>query len=150
MIGILRRLTALVLVALVAVFITACDETTDAQRSQAVSLINSERTSRGIKKLTQASDLNTKAGLWAAKMRDQCKLSHSKLSDGVTLNWRSLGENVGYASSITKLHNSFMTSSGHRANVLKSSYDKVGVGVAAGKCHGYNLLYEVQVYADVR
>ena len=46
MIGILRRLTALVLVALVAVFITACDETTDAQRSQAVSLINSERTSR--------------------------------------------------------------------------------------------------------
>jgi uncharacterized protein YkwD len=146
----LRRITALVVVVLAAVFITGCDETTAAQRSQAVSLINSERTSRGIAKLSQASDLNTKAGLWAAKMRDNCKLSHSKLSDGVTLNWRSLGENVGYSSSVARVHDAFMASSGHRANILKTSYDKVGVGVATGRCNGRNVVYEAQVFADVR
>lgn len=145
-----RRLAFASLVALLAVFITACDETTSSQRSEAVSLINRERSKQGVKKLTQASDLNAKAGNWAAKMRDECKLSHSKLSDGVTLSWRSLGENVGYASSISKIHTNLMNSSGHRANILKSSYDKVGIGIATGKCNGYNVVYETQVFADVR
>ncbi|MCB1028238.1 MAG: CAP domain-containing protein, partial [Microthrixaceae bacterium] len=124
------RLALAALVALLAVVVAACDETTDAQRSQAIGLINSERSSRGIAKLSQASDLNAKAGNWAAKMRDECKLSHSKLSDGVTLSWRALGENVGYSSSISKIHTNLMNSSGHRANILNSSYDRVGVGIA--------------------
>ena len=83
-------------------------------------------------------------------MRDECKLSHSKLSDGVTLSWRALGENVGYSSSISKIHTNLMNSSGHRANILNSSYDRVGVGIATGTCNGYSVVYETQVFADVR
>ncbi|MEZ5381768.1 MAG: CAP domain-containing protein [Microthrixaceae bacterium] len=59
------------------------------------------------------------------------------------------GENVGYSSSMTKVHDAFMASSGHQANILKTSYDKVGVGVATGRCDGRNAVYEAQVSADV-
>ena len=86
-------------------------------------------------------------------MGDDCLLytsSHSKLSDGVTLSWRALGENVAYASSIPKTHTSLMNSSRHRANILKSNYNRVGVGVATGKCGGYNVVYVAQVFADAR
>ena len=72
-----RQFALAAVVALLAIVVSSCDETTDAQRSQVVSLINSERSSRKLPKLQQASDLNAKAGSWAAKVRDDCKLSHS-------------------------------------------------------------------------
>ena len=142
-----RQFALAAVVALLALIVVSCDETTDAQRSQVVSQINGERSSRGIPKLQQATDLNNKAGSWAAKMRDECKLSHSNLSSGVTLNWRALGENVAYASSLTDTHTSLMNSDRHRANILKSNYNRVGVGVATGKCGGYNVVYVAQVFA---
>ena len=43
--------------------------------------------------------------------------------------WRSIGENVGVGDSVSSLHSAFMGSSGHRANILKPSYNRVGVGV---------------------
>ena len=43
--------------------------------------------------------------------------------------WRSVGENVGVGYSVSSLHSAFMGSSGHRANILKPSYNRVGVGV---------------------
>jgi len=49
---------------------------------------------------------------------------------GIT-GWTSIGENVGYGSSVDQVHQSFMGSSGHRANILKASYSHVGIGVVA-------------------
>ena len=145
-----RQFALAAVVALLAIIVASCDETTNSQRSQVISLINKERSSRKLPRLVQAGDLNSKAGGWAAKMRNECRLSHSKLSDGVTLSWRALGENVAYASSIPKTHTSLMNSSRHRANILKSNYNRVGVGVATGKCGGYNVVYVPQVFADAR
>ena len=145
-----RQLAIAAVVALLAIIVAACDETTSSQRSQVVSLINNERAKSGAASLRQADDLNTKAGNWAAKMRDECRLSHSNLSDGVTLRWTQLGENVAYASSIPKAHTSLMNSPRHRANILKPSYNRVGVGVAAGQCGGYNVVYVAQVFANAR
>ena len=142
-----RQLALAALVALLALVAASCDETTDSQRSQVVSQINGERSSRRLTKLQQASDLNSKAGSWAAKMRDECKLSHSNLSSGVSLNWRALGENVAYAGSLSKTHTSLMNSPRHKANILKPNYNRVGVGVATGKCGGYNVVYVAQVFA---
>ena len=145
-----RQFALAAVVALLAIVVSSCDETTDAQRSQVVSLINSERSSRKLPKLQQASDLNAKAGSWAAKVRDDCKLSHSKMSDGVTLAWGELGENVGSSASIPKTHTILMNSPAHKANILKSNFDRIGVGVAAGKCDGYDLVFIAEVFADAR
>ena len=145
-----RQFALAVVAALLALIIVSCDETSESQRSQVISQINSERSSRKLSKLQPASDLNSKAGSWAAKMRDECKLSHTKLSDGVSLTWRELGENVAYASSLSGTHSSLMNSPRHKANILKSNYNRVGVGVAAGKCNGYNVVYVAQVFADAR
>ena len=145
-----RQLALAAVVALLAIIVASCDETTNSQRSQVVSLINKERSRAGSGQLRPATDLNNKAGSWAAKMRDECSLSHSNLSKGVTLNWRQLGENVAYAGSISKTHSSLMNSPRHRANILKSNYNRVGVGVATGKCRGYNVVYVAQVFADAR
>jgi uncharacterized protein YkwD len=41
----------------------------------------------------------------------------------------SLGENVGMDYSVLEMHQAFMRSSGHRANILRSTWRKVGVGV---------------------
>lgn len=43
--------------------------------------------------------------------------------------WENAGENVGMGSSMVRLNNAFMASTAHRANVLRQSFRKVGVGV---------------------
>ena len=44
-------------------------------------------------------------------------------------NWVELGENVGVGSTVTSLHQAFMNSTAHRANIVRSTYRYVGVGV---------------------
>ena len=143
-----RRIALALAVVLLGVFITACDETTSGQRSQVVSLINSERSSRKIARLSQSAELNTKAGNWAAKMRDDCNISHSILTDGITFKWKSLGENVGYGKTIPEVHANLMASKRHKANMLNKAFNRVGVGVATGKCRGYQTVYVVEVFAQ--
>ncbi len=42
--------------------------------------------------------------------------------------WRRLGENIGAAGGVKRLHRLFMNSPVHRANILLNSYGFVGVG----------------------
>jgi hypothetical protein len=44
--------------------------------------------------------------------------------------WTAVGENVGVGYTVQQLHDAFMGSSGHRANIMKPTYNQVGVGVA--------------------
>lgn len=62
-------------------------------------------------------------------------LYHNPSLGSQVTNWRSLGENVGYAGGVKAVHRAFMRSAAHKANVLKSSYRHVGVG--ATKKNGY-------------
>ena len=43
----------------------------------------------------------------------------------VVPDWRRVGENVGVGYDVTQLHNAFMGSSGHRANIM-GDYNQVG------------------------
>jgi hypothetical protein len=43
--------------------------------------------------------------------------------------WSLLGENVGVGNTVSSLHKAFMHSPGHRANILRSSFNHSGVGV---------------------
>lgn len=90
---------------------------------------------------TQAQ-AQSKAQAWAEKLAAEGKLYHSKLPDGITVKWCSLGENVGYGPSVSAIEDAYMDSRGHRANILANKWNGVGVGYAKeGK-----RVYTVQVF----
>ncbi len=96
---------------------------------------NSLRSSQGIRSLTEHPALTAKAEAWAQHMASTGRLEHSALSAGLGgLDWRSLGENVGYSSptsnTLLTIHNMLAKSPGHRANMLNKGFTHMGVGVA--------------------
>jgi hypothetical protein len=93
-----------------------------------VSLINSERSSRGLNALNVYWDLVDDARVHSDVMANADKIFHSSNLSGVTSGWAALGENVGVGPTVGDLHAAFMNSSGHRANIL-GDWDSVGVGV---------------------
>lgn len=124
---------------------TSC-ETTDTDRSEVVSLINVSRQQNGLAPLTENLDLNVKADAWAARLRDECRIYHSRLADGAPSNWRKLGENVGRGGTIYQVHGAYLASPGHRRNILDPAYDQVGAGAVWGTCNGYRTVFTVQVF----
>ncbi|MBW3664616.1 MAG: cell wall-binding repeat-containing protein [Actinobacteria bacterium] len=107
-------------------------------------LINGERAKAGLRPLTVHLQLTRigrgHSGVMAAdsdrggSCGDGRTLRHrNPLDGGVTENWRSLRENVGCGSgtlgSPESLHQGFMNSPGHRANVLAPDVEHVGIGV---------------------
>ena len=144
-----RRLVSVAAIVSVALLgLTGCQETTPADQAQVINLVNQSRKQYGRKSLKVDQQLNVKADAWAQNLRNKCRLSHSNLRDGAPSDWRRLGENVGYASSISKVHAAYMKSSGHRANILDGDFDRIGVGAVSGRCNGHNLVFTVQVFLD--
>jgi uncharacterized protein YkwD len=142
---IVRRIPRVVRAGLIAValaaLLTSCFSPA---RGEALRLLNQDRTSRGIPALGSHGQLDAKAQAWAERLARENRLYHSNLSSGITACWRSLGENVGYGSSVAQVQAAFMNSSGHRANILNRSFDRVGVGVA----YNGSRVYTVQVFMD--
>jgi uncharacterized protein YkwD len=96
---------------------------------------NTLRKSQGVAALKEHDTLTNKAEAWAKHMAATGRLEHSNLSSGLGgLKWKALGENVGYSSptsdTLKTIHNMFVNSAGHRANLVKSTYTHMGVGVA--------------------
>lgn len=122
-----------------ALVLTAC---LSGGQMQVLDALNADRKAHGLKTLPTHDALNAKAEAWAEKLARDGRLSHSNLSSGVPSCWRSLGENVGYGSSAAAVQRQYMASSGHRANILASKWDYVGVGYAerGGR------VYTVQVF----
>jgi len=121
-----RALVGTVAVAL-ALLLTACYGS--GQQSVANEM-NADRRSKGRSTLPMHATLNAKAQAWAEKMARDNALSHSSLSAGAPSCWRSLGENVGYGSSVSRIQDAYMASSGHRANILNTKWNWVGTGYA--------------------
>ncbi len=94
------------------------------------SLANSERAARGIPALTWRADLAETAAQWASRMAATGTLAHNPSLGTQIVAWSGLAENVGYAGDVNALHNAWMASAGHRANLLNTSYSEIGVGVA--------------------
>ncbi len=97
--------------------------------AQFIDLINAERTSRGLDALAVDPDLTAGARMQAAAIRDAGRLFHNPDLGSVTTGWTWIGENVGYGYDVANLHDAFMNSSGHRANILKSGATHIGLGV---------------------
>lgn len=120
--------------------------------SEIVRLTNQERQNNGLSPLSENAALNTMA---AARAQELITLfSHTRPNGGdlssifseYGVSWWAIGENIamGYPSPQAVV-SGWMTSDGHRKNILSSSYSSIGVGV-------YNYggtLYYVQIFANL-
>jgi uncharacterized protein YkwD len=106
-------------------------------------LLNGARVNNGLAPLTQHGTLVSLARWRSKDMVDNDYFSHVIKGtswevyhwyDANGLSWSSGGENIGWnngysdADSPVKIHEGFMNSSGHRANVLNSAWSHGGVG----------------------
>ena len=108
-----------------------CWNASDTERGF-VRKMNRSRLARDLGKLTLDPELSRAARKHTVEMVDSDQLFHTgldRLGRWVT-RWTTLGENVGYGTSVTSLHKAFMNSATHRANVLLDRYNHVGVSAA--------------------
>lgn len=129
-----RALVGVIAVAL-ALLLTAC---LSGGQERTIYLTNRDRAAYGRAALAVDGQLLAKAEIWAAKMARDGRIAHSSLTSGAPGCWRSLGENVGVASSPDRLHQAWMASSSHRANILNGVFTHVGVGIVerGGRYYG--------------
>lgn len=90
---------------------------------------NAARAHADVRKLSLDPHLSRVARRQAGAMARKRTLYHTPSLGSLVTRWQSLGENVGYAGSVKRVHRAFMGSPAHKANILKSSYRHVGVGV---------------------
>jgi len=99
------------------------------KESEFVNCINSLRASEGLGLLETHGQLVTKARNWAATMADAGEIWHSDLADGITVQWRRLGENVGMGGTVGALCDAFEASPSHFENLIDPGFRNVGIGV---------------------
>ncbi|MGW2747781.1 CAP domain-containing protein [Streptomyces sp. NPDC001450] len=104
-----------------------------------VALVNAERSKVGCPALTLNSTLTKVAQAHSQDMAAHQNMSHtgsdgSSPGDRITsagYNWSTYGENVAYGySTPEQVMAGWMSSPGHRANILNCSFKEIGVGLA--------------------
>ena len=117
----------------------------EGDEQQLVQLINQERTSQGLPPLTVDRHLTQAARKHTNLMVEHKALSH-KFDGEPTMEIRFAdenlpsdrqAENVGFSDDVISAHNALMNSAGHRANILNSNYNVVGVAVIRSGHHVY-------------
>jgi len=117
-----------------------------------LTLVNEERTSRGLEPLQMELNLNSSADAHSAWMIENNTFSHAG-EDGndaydrivaadmdLSGSWTvaenlaasSLGDAEGYYDEVDKLHEGLMDSTGHRANILNPDLEYIGIGIDLG------------------
>lgn len=104
--------------------------------AQFLSRINTERAKRGRGRLGRNYQLESIASAHAKRMAAAGRIYHNEelfapetvaaLGDP-----DELGENVGRGRSVAELHDSFMRSASHRANILERAYGTSGIAVVS-------------------
>jgi uncharacterized protein YkwD len=97
------------------------------------SLINDTRSLYKRIGLRLNSRLSLVAQRHSARMAKLDRLHHNPnlVKDVGDMPWKILGENVGVGATVNTLHKAFMNSPSHRANILRSAYRLVGIGVVS-------------------
>ena len=108
-------------------------------QSKVQSELNADRRAQGLSSLSIQADAQAKAQAWAENLARQNRLYHSTLSSGIRTRWCSLGENVGYGSSVAQIEDAYMASPGHRANITSTKWNGVGVGHAKNGTRTYTV-----------
>jgi uncharacterized protein YkwD len=98
---------------------------------QLVSRINGARQNHGLRRLRVSPWLSRKAQGHSNRMARRGYLFHTRCLSCMfrSRRWDKLGENVGLAGTVLRVHRLMMRSPSHRSNVLGRGYHSVGVGI---------------------
>ncbi len=96
--------------------------------AQIIAEVNSERAQRGLALLSEDSDLTAAACIRAREIASVFSHTRPDGSSCFTVSEKAYGENIarGY-STVDKVMAAWMSSEGHRANILRASYGSIGV-----------------------
>lgn len=111
---------------------------------QLVALANEERATRGLAPLELDARLVTVARAHSTEMFRLRYFSHTSPETGSPFDrlaaagipYTRAGENLAYARSVATAHRGLMESPGHRENVLRPEFTRIGVGVIAAGPYG--------------
>lgn len=108
-----------------------------AMEREVSTLVNQERAQNGLSPLTLADDLTAVARAHSRDMIDRNFFSHTN-PDGQSpfdrlrsagISYRAAAENIAYGQRTAEaVMNSWMNSSGHRANILSANVSEIGIG----------------------
>ncbi len=113
------------------------DPSTLNYEKEVVRLVNEIRAERGLRELTYDWELSRVARYKSQDMRDNKYFSHTSPTYGSPfqmmksfgIKYRSAGENIARGQATPQaVVDAWMNSSGHRANILNSSFTHIGVG----------------------
>ena len=107
-------------------------------------LINKQRTNNGLKALKVDSEVQRVAKIKAQDMVNNNYFSHNSPTYGspfdmlksFKISYKTAGENIAGNSSNSAAVTAWMNSSGHKANILNSSYNYTGIGVVSSPKYG--------------
>lgn len=116
-----------------------------------LNLLNQERIAQGLSPLTLDAELSRIARIKSADMRDNHYFAHESPTYGHVSNmlktfgysFSGAGENIAHHATTEKAHAAFMSSDGHRRNILSSAWQKVGLGIVYD-ANGY--VYVTQIF----
>ncbi len=122
-----------------------------AQEQKMVNLLNQDRKSNGLAALTVDPELCRIARIKSADMRDNGYFAHESPTYGRVgemlrrfgYAYAAAGENIAHHANVDKAQAAFMSSSGHRANILSATWQKVGVGIVTDR-NGF--IYATQIF----
>ena len=100
-------------------------------------MLNQDRIANGLAALTLDPVLCEIARAKSRDMNDKNYFSHtsptygtpSEMLEHFGYSFSSVGENIAHHATIEKAQAAFMSSTGHRRNILGSQWSKVGIGV---------------------
>jgi uncharacterized protein YkwD len=126
-------------VVVVAVLVAGMSSTAHADnlpaRDKMLQLLNQTRRNHGLPTFRLNAQLSHTAWLHSKRMAERNQIFHTyNLYDAVRAYSPSTwGENVGKAAFLTRVRTLWMHSSGHRANILKARFRRIGIGVVKAR-----------------
>lgn len=112
--------------------------------SRMLALLNQERARAGLPSLRADPELTAVARAHSADMFARGYFSHVSPEGGdptdriraARVRYLVAGENIALARTLEMAHHGLMASPGHRANILRASFGRVGIGIQDGGRHG--------------
>lgn len=108
-----------------------------ALEAQMLELVNGERLASGLKPLVMNAELTEVARKHSSDMLARGYFSHHSPEGksafdrlrAAKITFRLAGENLAFAPTVKLAHTGLMNSPGHRANILRPQFGKVGIGI---------------------
>ena len=112
-----------------------------AQEQKLLNLLNEDRTRNGLPALEMDGELSALARTKSQDMLENGYFAHESptLGNAAAMltdsgyDYNGVGENIAHHASVEKADAAFLSSPGHRANMMGKQWDKVGIGVVEDK-----------------